>query len=200
MAVDARGARESLKAICDLLGGLTLDTDQVRRWMASRGGCAVEGPTRLEPGGLCRPGPFAPERAGALVRVEVGGAALSALCPEEQRGRSVPVLDREVVRTLAETRRYMEEHLDEPLTISDFEPPGLPLRHHIQGGVPPPVRSAGPHLAAAAEDGACGGVAAGLLPQRAGGSPVSGIQQRQPVLRRLPAAVRHVANHVSKNV
>ena len=45
IAVDARGARESLQTICDLLGGLTLDTGQVRRWMASRGGCAVEGPT-----------------------------------------------------------------------------------------------------------------------------------------------------------
>ena len=38
--VDARGARASLKAICDLLGGLTLNTEQVRRWMVSRGGCA----------------------------------------------------------------------------------------------------------------------------------------------------------------
>ena len=46
VAVDARGARASLKAICDLLGGLALNTDQVRRWMVSRGGCAVEGPSR----------------------------------------------------------------------------------------------------------------------------------------------------------
>ena len=45
VSVDARGARESLNTICTLLGGLTLDTGQVRRWMAGRGGCAVEGPT-----------------------------------------------------------------------------------------------------------------------------------------------------------
>ena len=45
VAVDARGARESLKTICRLLGGLALNTEQVRRWMASRGGCAVEGPS-----------------------------------------------------------------------------------------------------------------------------------------------------------
>ena len=45
VAVDARGARESLKTICSLLGGLNLNTDQVRRWMVSRGGCAVEGPS-----------------------------------------------------------------------------------------------------------------------------------------------------------
>ena len=45
VAVDARNARESLQTICTLLGGLTLDTGRVRRWMAGRGGCAVEGPT-----------------------------------------------------------------------------------------------------------------------------------------------------------
>ena len=45
VAVDARGARGSLDTICDLLGGLNLDTGQVRRWMAGRDGCAVEGPT-----------------------------------------------------------------------------------------------------------------------------------------------------------
>ena len=45
VAVDARGARESLETICNLLGGLILDTSRVRRWMTSRGGCAVEGPT-----------------------------------------------------------------------------------------------------------------------------------------------------------
>ena len=45
VAVDARNAKESLDTICRLLGGLTLDTNRVRQWMASRGGCAVEGPT-----------------------------------------------------------------------------------------------------------------------------------------------------------
>ena len=45
VAVDAQNARESLKTICGLLGNLSLDTGRVRRWMADRGGCAVEGPT-----------------------------------------------------------------------------------------------------------------------------------------------------------
>ena len=45
VAVDARNAKESLQTICHLLSGLTLDTNRVRQWMASRGGCAVEGPT-----------------------------------------------------------------------------------------------------------------------------------------------------------
>ena len=36
VAVDARGARESLEIICNLLGGLTLDTSRVQRWMAGQ--------------------------------------------------------------------------------------------------------------------------------------------------------------------
>ena len=68
VAVDARGARESLETICNLLGGLILDTSRVRRWMTSRGGCAVEGPSHWS-------------QAAPLVRVEVSGTALSALCP-----------------------------------------------------------------------------------------------------------------------
>ena len=184
------------ETICGLLGGLTLDTGQVRRWMAGRGGCAVEGPThwsraafadldRLPPG----------EQARWCVWKSVELLYLLS-APETGGTDTAPALDREVARALAETRRYMEEHLDEPLTISGPEPPGLPLRHHLQGGLPPPVRPARPHLAAAAADGAGGGAAAGLLSQRAGGGPVGGIRQRQPVHRRLPAAVRRDAGPI----
>src|SRR5699024_1755035 len=106
---------------------------------------------------------FAPERAGALVRVEVGRTAVSALCPggtsggngpgagsgdDPDPGRNPPIYGGASGRT--------------PLHIR-FEPPRLPLCNDIQGGVPSPVRTAGPHLAAAAEEGACSGVAAGLL-------------------------------------
>ena len=79
--VDARGARESLKAVCSLLGGLTLDTGRVRRWMADSGRLRCGGTFPLEPGGFCRPGTPAPGGAGALVCVEVGGTALPALSP-----------------------------------------------------------------------------------------------------------------------
>ena len=101
VAVDARGARESLKAICDLLGGLTLNTDQVRRWMVSRGGCAVEGPSHWS---------------------QAAFADLDRL-PQSERARwcvwkSVELLYQELPRTLAEPRRYMEAQLDEPLSIS----------------------------------------------------------------------------------
>ena len=118
VAVDARNARESLNTICTLLGGLTLDTGQVRRWMASRGGCAVEGPTdwsRAAFADLNRLPHSEQARWCVWKSVELL-YLLSA--PEEQPVDTAPALEREVARALADTRRYMEEHLDEPLTIS----------------------------------------------------------------------------------
>ena len=49
VAVDARGARESLQTICDLLGGLTLDTGLVRALDGQPGRLRCGGPHRLEP-------------------------------------------------------------------------------------------------------------------------------------------------------
>ena len=106
VAVDARGARESLKAICDLLGGLTLNTDQVRRWMVSRGGCAVEGPSHWS---------------------QAAFADLDRL-PQSERARWCVWKSVELLYLLSApeepatemARRYMEEHLDEPLSISDL--------------------------------------------------------------------------------
>ena len=116
VAVDARGARESLQTICDLLGGLTLDTGRVRHWMASRGGCAVEGPTDWSRAAFanldCLP---QSERARWCVWKSV--ELLYLLCNPKGQEDSAPALERETARRLAEIRRYMEEHLDEPLTI-----------------------------------------------------------------------------------
>ena len=117
VAVDARNARESLNTICTLLGGLALDTGQVRRWMASRGGCAVEGPThwsravfadlnRLPHG----------EQARWCVWKSVELLYLLS-APEKAEGDAPPGLEPGVARAVADARRYMEEHLDEPLTI-----------------------------------------------------------------------------------
>ena len=182
VAVDARNARESLNTICTLLGGLTLDTGRVRRWMASRGGCAVEGPSPWSQAAFADLDRLPrSERARWCVWKSVELLYLLS-APGEPAVEMAPVLDQELTRTLAETRRYMEAHLDEPLSISDLS------------------RRACLSATTFKEGGACSGVAAGLLSQRAGGSPVSGIQQRQPVLRRLSAAVWHVSNHVSKNV
>ena len=116
VAVDARGARGSLQTICGLLGGLTLDTGRVRRWMARRGGCAMEGPTdwsRAVFASLdCLP---RSERARWCVWKSV--ELLYLLCNPEGQADAVPALERETSRRLAEISRYMEEHLDEPLTI-----------------------------------------------------------------------------------
>ena len=118
MAVDARGARASLKAICDLLGGLALNTDQVRRWMVSRGGCAVEGPSRWSQAAFADLDRL-PQSERARWCVWKAVELLYLLSAQgEPAVEMVPVLDQEMIRTLAETRRYMEEHLDEPLSIS----------------------------------------------------------------------------------
>lgn len=119
VAVDARGARESLKSICNLLGGLTLDTGRVRRWMASQGGCAVVGPThwsRAAFADLVR----LPQTERARWCVWKSVEMLYLLSAQEEPEIEAPpdsLPDRNLARSLAETRRYMEEHLDEPLTI-----------------------------------------------------------------------------------
>lgn len=117
VAVDARGARESLQTICDLLGGLTLDTGLVRRWMASRGGCAVEGPTDWSRAAFANLGCL-PQSERARWCVWKSVELLYLLCNPKGQEDSAPALERETVRRLAEIRRYMEEHLDESLTIS----------------------------------------------------------------------------------
>ena len=114
VAVDARGARASLKAICYLLGGLALNTDQVRRWMVSRGGCAVEGPSRWSQAAFADLDRL-PQSERARWCVWKSVELLYLLSAQgEPAAEMVPVLDQE----LAETRRYMEAHLDEPLSIS----------------------------------------------------------------------------------
>ena len=117
VAVDARDARESLHTICGLLGNLSLDTGRVRQWMASRDGCAVEGPTHWSRAAFADLDRLPrSERARWCVWKSVELLYLLS-APEESPAAPAPALEREVVRALAETRRYMEGHLDEPLTI-----------------------------------------------------------------------------------
>ena len=119
VAVDARGARESLEGICHLLGGLTLDTGRVRRWMSSRGGFTVEGPTpwsRAAFADLVR----LPQTERARWCVWKSVEMLYLLSAQEEPETEAPpdsMPDRNMARTLAQTPRYMEEHLDEVLTI-----------------------------------------------------------------------------------
>ena len=117
VAVDARNARESLQTICGLLGNLSLDTGQVRRWMAGRGGCAVEGPTHWSRAAFADLDrlPHSEQARWCVWKSVELLYLLSA--PEKAETDTAPALEREVARALADTRRYMEEHLDEPLTI-----------------------------------------------------------------------------------
>ena len=109
VAVDARNAKESLQTICHLLGGLTLDTTRVRRWMASRGGCAVEGPTHWSRAVFAQLERLPPkERARWCVWKSV--ELLYLLCAPQEPAPAQ-------VGNLEEVARYMEEHLDEPLSI-----------------------------------------------------------------------------------
>ena len=119
VAVDARNARESLNTICTLLGGLTLDTGQVRRWMASRGGCAVEGPTNWSRAAFADLDRL-PQSEQARWCVWKSVELLYLLSTQDEQETytipgSMPNLN--IARSLAETRRYMEAHLDESLTI-----------------------------------------------------------------------------------
>ena len=119
VAVEARSARDSLEALCALLGGLSLDTEQVRRWMASRNGCAVEGPSTWSRAVFANLDCL-PQSEQARWCVWKSAELLYLLsAQEEQKIDAFPgsMPERNIARSLAETRRYMEEHLDEPLTI-----------------------------------------------------------------------------------
>ncbi len=116
--VDARRVRENLKTICGLLGDVTLDMDWVWKWMNNRGKCVVEGPTdwsRAVFANLSR----LPQSENARWCVWKSVELLYFLGnPREQQSEdTVPALDRKVAQALEETCRYMDEHLDEPLTI-----------------------------------------------------------------------------------
>ena len=222
VAVEARAGRESLKTLCDLLGNLSLDTRQVRQWMDRRGGCAVMGRTDWIGAVFDRLEQLPREEWGrycVLKSVEL----LYLLCMQETEVLSPREMDQSRIRTLSEARGYIEEHLEEPLTIEALsrpgaggdppvyggaprrapyylgsEPPGLPLRHRVQGGISPPLWTAGPHLASAAAHGA-GGAAAAVDPaHRPGHCPGCGVQQRQSVFRGLSPAVRPDAGAVPK--
>ena len=109
VAVDARNAKESLDTICRLLGGLTLDTNRVRQWMASRGGCALEGPTPWSRAAFAQLERL-PQRERARWCVWKSVELLYLLCAPQEPAPAQ-------AGNLEEVARYMEEHLDEPLSI-----------------------------------------------------------------------------------
>ena len=109
VAVDARNAKKSLQTICHLLGGLTVDTNRVRQWMASRGGSAVEGPTHWSRAAFAQLERL-PQKERARWCVWKSVELLYLLCAPQEPAPAQ-------AGNLEEVARYMEEHLDEPLSI-----------------------------------------------------------------------------------
>ena len=109
VAVDARNAKKSLQTICRLLGGLALDTNRVRQWMASRGGSAVEGPTHWSRAAFAQLERL-PQKERARWCVWKSVELLYLLCAPQEPAPAQ-------AGNLEEVARYMEEHLDEPLSI-----------------------------------------------------------------------------------
>lgn len=109
VAVDARNAKKSLQTICRLLGGLALDTNRVRQWMASRGGSAVEGPTHWSRAAFAQLERL-PQKERARWCVWKSVELLYLLCAPQEPAPTQ-------AGNLEEVARYMEEHLDEPLSI-----------------------------------------------------------------------------------
>ena len=118
VAVDARGAQQSLRNLCGLLGGLTLDTAQVRRRMAAAGGCTSLGAAAWSRAAFELLDILPPDEQGrycVLKSVEL----LYLLCmrQDEVQGKAFAEPDRSQAGTLAMIRAYMEEHIDQKLTI-----------------------------------------------------------------------------------
>ncbi len=88
--------------------------------MTSRGGCAVEGPTHWSRAAFANLDRL-PQSEQARWCVWKSVELLYLLsAQEEQETYTIPLgsmPNRNIVRSLAETRRYMEAHLDESLTI-----------------------------------------------------------------------------------
>ena len=192
VAVDARNARESLQTICRLLGGLTLDTSRVRQRMASRGGCAVEGPTHWSRAAFAQLERL-PQRERGRWCVWKSVELLYLLCAPQEPAPTQ-------AGNLEEVARYMEEHLDEPLSIPQLSrraflsPTAFKAAFRQRFGLAVHAWLRQKRMERA------GPAAGGLLPHCAGGGSVGGVQQRQPVYRRLPGAVRHKSWEIPENV
>ena len=119
VAVDARGARESLQTICKLLGNLSLDTGEARRWMAGRGGCAVEGPSHWSRAAFADLERLPrSERARWCVWKSV--ELLYLLSAGGTDGPEPGGMNPAIARAAAAARAYMSAHLDERLTIPEL--------------------------------------------------------------------------------
>ena len=122
VAVDARNSRESFAALRQLLGCPSLETGRVKQWMERWGGCTLLKDTAWSQAVFSHLYCLPPAEQGRYCVLK-SAELLYLLCarePEAGGSVSAACLDGGVPKAMAETCRYMEEHLDEKLTIAQL--------------------------------------------------------------------------------
>ena len=119
---DALHARESLTTLCRLLGNLELYTDHVRQLMREREGCALLRSTPWSRHVFSALDALPPEEQGRYCVLKTLDL-LYLLCirsPLLDNGAELTRSDSYLARTVAEMRTFMENHLEDKLTIDDL--------------------------------------------------------------------------------
>ena len=119
ISVDARGAGDSLRRLCALLGGPELDTRRVARLMDAAGGCMHIGAgawTRSAFERLERLPAAEQGRYGTLKSVELLYLLSAGGMDSSPAGGPNPAM----ARSAAAAKAYMSAHLDERLTIPEL--------------------------------------------------------------------------------
>ena len=119
VAVDGVNAGESMNMLCRMLGNLQVYTSQIKQWMDERDGCA-----------LLRAAPWTRAVFAVLDTLPMGEQGrycllktvelLYLLCTRStllEDGTEAVCLDSYLSRIVAEIHTYMENHLEEKLTI-----------------------------------------------------------------------------------
>ena len=119
---DGVSAAESLTTLCHLLGDLDLYTENVRQLMREREGCALLRSTPWSRHVFTSLEALPPEEQGRYCVLKTLDL-LYLLCirsPLLENGADGARTDSYLARTVAEIRTYMENHLDDKLTIDDL--------------------------------------------------------------------------------
>ena len=128
VTVDAAAARQSLARLCELLGGLQLDTAQIRSLMQTHGGSAVIRDAAWADAVFAALRPL-PAEDRARYSVLKAAELLYLLCSDSTllpAPSAVPYHDRYQMETAQQVQEYMVAHLSEPMTIAQ-----LAARFHI---------------------------------------------------------------------
>ena len=98
------------------------DTGRIRRWFNRRGGCAVISNTAWNRSVFDYLGQLPPDEYGRYCAIKYAELLYLLSVSENCAGTTQKYhdLDADMIRMLENTRRYIEEHLDEPLTISEL--------------------------------------------------------------------------------